>query len=232
MTTAATACDLVEDQRVSWMWPGAFLVVCVGWLIVPDPWGSLVSAVGFAVAGALCVGNAMRCRRLHCAFTGPLYLIAAGLFLGRAGGLGVPTGWIVAGAIGGTVAAYVPEWLGTRYFGAAEGASALAATGTLIAAGFVAACCLGPTLFVLFGVSVAGLGAFGSLEPYQPLFLLAGLGSWALAYQQQRRATATCADDACGTCRSRRLSGALLWGSLVALLLAAGYPYAVAHLVG
>ena len=60
MTTAATACDLVEDQRVSWMWPGAFLVVCVGWLIVPDPWGSLVSAVGFAVASALCVGNAMR----------------------------------------------------------------------------------------------------------------------------------------------------------------------------
>jgi mercuric ion transport protein len=106
---------------------------------------------------------------------------------------------------------------------------ALGAMGTLAASGLVAACCLGPTLFVLFGISLTGLSALGALEPYRPVFLLAGMGCWALAYRQRRRASAACAEDACGTPASRRLSGVVLWGSLIALVIAAGYPYAVAH---
>jgi mercuric ion transport protein len=105
----------------------------------------------------------------------------------------------------------------------------LGAMGTLVAGGLVAACCLGPTLFVLFGISLTGLSALGALEPYRPVFLLAGMGCWALAYRQWRRAGAACAEDACGTRASRRLSGVLLWGSLVVLVVAGVYPYAVAH---
>jgi mercuric ion transport protein len=222
------ACDWIQDRRVSWLWAAAFIVVAVGWLSVPDPVGAFLAAAGFMLAGALCTGNALHCRRTHCAITGPLYLIAAGLFIGRAYGLGVPAAAIVLGAVAGTGIAFIPEWYGARYLGSG-GASTLATTGTLFAAGLVAACCLGPTLFVLFGVSVASLGVLGVLEPYRWLFLLTGLACWAVAYRVRRRAA--CGDDTCGTPVSRRLSGVVLWGSLAALLAAAIYPYVVALVV-
>jgi outer membrane protein TolC len=56
-----------------------FALAGCGWLLAPGAWGSSATATGFAVAGALCVGNAIHCRRVHCALTGPLYL-AAGLY--------------------------------------------------------------------------------------------------------------------------------------------------------
>ena len=183
MSTTATACDLTEDRRLSWLWLAALLVVGTGWLLVAEPWGALLAAAGFADAGGLCVANALPCRRTHCAMTRPLYLLAALLFVARPLGLAVPAGLIIAGAVAGTVVAFIPEWLGTRYLDAGDGGSTLATTGTLLAAGLVAACCLGPTFFVLFGVSVAAFGCLGVLEPYRPFFLAVGLACWILAYQ-------------------------------------------------
>jgi mercuric ion transport protein len=227
-TASATGCergrsDWVRDRRVSWVWPAAFGAVTVGWLLIPGEAGSLLGAAGFAVAGTLCVGNAIHCRRLHCAVTGPLYLLAAALFGARAAGVAIPSGWI----IGGTAVGFVPEWLGRHYFELPRVAPSLATAGTFFAAGLVAACCLGPTLFVLFGVGITSLGALGALEPYRWAFLASGLGCWFLAYHQRRRATIACADKTCGTPSSRRLSGVLLWGSLAALIVAAVYPYVV-----
>ena len=113
----ASGSDWVRDNRVSWLWPAAFLAVGAGWLAVPDPAGSLLAATGFGVAGGLCVGNAVRCRRAHCIVTGPLYLLAALLLLSRVvGGVTMPVGFIVAASVVGTIFAYVPEWLGLRYF--------------------------------------------------------------------------------------------------------------------
>ncbi len=225
--TSVAACDWLQDRRVFWLWPAAFVVVSVGWLGVPDPAGALLAAAGFTLAGALCTGNALHCRRTHCAITGPLYLVAAGLFAGRAFGLGIPATLVVVGAVAGTVLAFVAEWRGSRYLGS-TGASVLATTGTLLAAGLVAACCLGPTLFVIFGVSLAGLGTLGVLEPYRWLFFSVGLACWAIGYRQRRRALTACAEDTCGTPTSRRFGGVLLWASLGALVLAAVYPYVIA----
>jgi hypothetical protein len=55
---------------------------------------------------------------VHCAFTGPLYLIAALLFGGRLLGLAIPAALIVTLAIVGSIAAFVPEWRGKKYFSA------------------------------------------------------------------------------------------------------------------
>lgn len=222
----ASRSDWARDRRVSWVWPAAFVVAGVGWLLVPGGAGALVAAAGFAVAGVLCVANAIHCRRVHCAITGPLYLLAAGLFLARATGRNIPGGGIIVGAIAGTALAFVPESVGKLYF-AAPGRGRAAFAGTLVAAGLVAACCLGPTLFVLFGVSIAGLGALGALEPYRWLFLLAGLACWVVAYRQRARSTAACVDETCGTPTTRWLSSLALWGSLAALVGAAVYPYLI-----
>src|SRR6266581_4267046 len=226
----AASSDLLRDRRVSWLWPAAFVLAGVGWLLVPGAAGALLAAAGFAVAGSLCVANAVHCRRVHCAVTGPLYLVAALLFVAKAGGWSIPGGWIVAGAGMGTAVAFVPEWLGKLYLDARpQGARVpVGAAGTLVAAGLVAACCLGPTLFVVFGVSIASVGALGALEPYRWLSLFAGLASWAVAYRERRRAMVACAAEACGTPRSRRFTGILVWASLAALLTAAAYPYVVA----
>src|SRR5439155_11405782 len=73
--------DWLRDRSVAWLWPAAFLTVLVGWLLVGGAPGDVLGSAGFGVAGALCVGNAARCRRVHCRVTGPLYLVAALLFL-------------------------------------------------------------------------------------------------------------------------------------------------------
>ena len=115
--------DWLRNARVAWLWPAALLTVVVGWLVVSGPRGDLLGAAGFAVGGILCIGNALRCRRAHCTATGPLYLVAALLFLVRAGGSNIPAGCIVAGAAVGTALAFVPEVLGSRYLGRAPGTS-------------------------------------------------------------------------------------------------------------
>src|SRR5262249_8470478 len=181
----------------------------------------VLAAGGFGVAGALCVGNAIHCRRVHCVVTGPLYLLAAALFGARSAGFAIPSGWIIVGAAIGTALAFVPEWLGRRYFASRPRTSSLATAGAFLAAGLVAARCLGPALFVLFGVGIASLGALGALEPYRWLFLAIGVGCWFLAYRQRGRATVACAEETCGTPSSRRLSAVLLWGSLAALIVGA-----------
>ena len=230
MSTTAPVRDLLQDRRVSWLWPAALIVVGVAWLFLYEPWSTIVAAAGFGVAGGLCVVNATQCRRTHCAFTGPLYIVAAVLFLARARGMHLPANWIILGTAVGTVLAFVPEWLGTRYLAEIDGASTAATTGALLAAGLAAACCVGPTLFVLAEVAGAGLGSLGALEPYRPLFLLAGLACWGFAYQRQHHAQ--CEAEACGTPTTRRMTRALLWGSLVVLMIAASYPYALVYLVG
>jgi hypothetical protein len=108
--------DWLRNHRVAWLWPAAFLAVLVGWLLVPGGPGDMLAAAGYAVAGGLCVGNTARCRRVHCAVTGPLYLVAALLFLGRAGGAATPAGWIVVATVVGTALAFMPEAFGKRYF--------------------------------------------------------------------------------------------------------------------
>jgi hypothetical protein len=107
--------DFLRSRRTAWLWPAAFGTVAAGWLVLPPTAGALVAAGGFAVAGALCVANAVHCRRTHCVATGPIYLVAAVLFVTRAAGADMPAGWIVVGAALGTVLAYTPEWLGRPY---------------------------------------------------------------------------------------------------------------------
>ena len=48
----------------------------------------------------------------------------------------------------------------------------LSTLGSLVPSFLVSTCCLGPTLYVLFGVSVGGLSVFAPLDPYRPVFMV------------------------------------------------------------
>jgi len=52
----------------------------------------------------------------------------------------------------------------------------ISSLGSLMPSFLVSTCCLGPTLYVFFGVSMGGLSVFTPLEPYRPVFLLAATG--------------------------------------------------------
>jgi len=112
--------DWLRDRRVSWMWFAAFGVAALGWLAIPGAWGALLAAAGFTTAGGLCAVNAVRCRRVHCVVTAPVYLLAGLAFLLRAGGANVAAHTIIAAAAVGTIVGFIPEWLGRRYWNSAR----------------------------------------------------------------------------------------------------------------
>ncbi len=105
----------------------------------------------------------------------------------------------------------------------------LATSGALGLSVLIASCCIGPTLFLLFGVSVGSLGAFSVLEPYQPIFIGAGLVALGFAGDRIFRTSPTgeeCADDACAPdSRTRRFTRRFFIVAVVLFMGAAAYPY-------
>ena len=63
-----------------------------------------------------CGANAFGCGRLHCYFTGPLFLLGAVATLLRGFEIVfLPWSWIGYGLLGGTLFAYIPEWVRGKY---------------------------------------------------------------------------------------------------------------------
>ena len=85
-------------------------------------WRPALWIAGLGVAGVLCVANAVRCRRLHCYITGPVFLAGALLSaLNAAGVTHIPwmkLGW---GVVIGAAVGMIIEALAGKY---AQGASA------------------------------------------------------------------------------------------------------------
>jgi hypothetical protein len=52
-------------------------IVASGFLAPGSPWRSIVWAAALATMGFACTLNALRCGRVHCYITGPLYLLGA-----------------------------------------------------------------------------------------------------------------------------------------------------------
>jgi hypothetical protein len=69
--------------------------------------------------GTACLANARRCRRTHCRFTGPFFILMAGLVAGHAFGI-LPLGTYSWGILGGgtLVGAVVIWWASERVWGA------------------------------------------------------------------------------------------------------------------
>lgn len=97
---------------------------------------------------------------------------------------------------------------------------ALPVIGAVTAAFAASACCLGPAILALLGVS--GVGFAARFAPYRPFFLAAtaislGAGFW-FAYRRQRD------DCGCAVPRRRRATRVALWISAVLAVAIAVYP--------
>jgi hypothetical protein len=100
--------DLTGSRWSLLLWRVPWLLVLIGYFSNAVARTALWS-VGFTVGGIACLINARRCGRLHCFYTGPLYLGAAAASLLYGMGL-LPLGpngwdWIVGVAIGGSLIA-------------------------------------------------------------------------------------------------------------------------------
>ena len=99
----------------------------------------------------------------------------------------------------------------------------------------IASCCIAPTLFLLFGVSIGALGALSSLEPYQPYFVGAGVLALSFAGHQIFRSVeieAACEDDACAPdSQSRRVTRRFFFLAVALFVGASAYPYVLTALL-
>jgi hypothetical protein len=81
------------------------------------PWRQTLWPTAFFWAGGLCLGNALLCGRVHCTFTGPLYLLTG--LAAQAKVLGwLSIDWTVlwAAVAVGTVLSLIPEWTWKVYW--------------------------------------------------------------------------------------------------------------------
>lgn len=108
----------------------------------------------------------------------------------------------------------------------------LAVGGVIGVSLLIGACCLGPALFLVFGVSIGALGMLAFLEPYRPLFV--ALGGGALAYAAWRAwmpapsdsGGAECVDESCApNSKQRRRMRLIVTFVAVIYGLAIVYPH-------
>jgi len=113
----------------------------------------------------------------------------------------------------------------------------LAAGGAIGVSFLIASCCIAPAIFLLFGVSVGALGALSALEPYRPIFMVAGgmalvyAGGW-IFRPARRGQPADCEDGACAPAGPARRRTRMLFAiAVVAFAAAVAYPYVIASLI-
>ena len=93
-----------------------------------------------------------------------------------------------------------------------------------IAALFASACCLGPLVLVLAGVSGAWIGNLAALEPYQPIFAAASAVALFFAWRGIWRPAACAPDAACAVPRVNRMYKFFFVAATLLLAAALGFP--------
>jgi mercuric ion transport protein len=106
----------------------------------------------------------------------------------------------------------------------------IAGAGTIVAAFLAASCCIGPAVFIVFGVSVGFLGKLAFLEAYSPWFigtaaLLLGYSFYKLYF---RPVQCACEEDF----RARRISRVIFWIGTASLVFALTFRKVLVFLAG
>ncbi|RJP65639.1 MAG: mercuric ion transporter MerT [Comamonadaceae bacterium] len=98
-----------------------------------------------------------------------------------------------------------------------------------LAALFASACCLGPLVLIMVGISGAWISHLTALEPYQPLFIGVALVALFLAARKIWRPAGACEPDQVCAIPGVGRAYKMLFGVVVLLLVAAmGFPL-IAH---
>lgn len=107
---------------------------------------------------------------------------------------------------------------------------AMTAVGSVASAILASACCIGPVVFAMLGISGAAMAS--RLEPLRPYLLILTYGMLGSAfYSSYRLSPLACAPDgACQMPRTNRFGKVLLWIAAVVVLLATTFPFYAGYL--
>lgn len=105
-----------------------------------------------------------------------------------------------------------------------------AATGSVVSGILASACCIGPVVFAMLGISGAAMAQ--RLEPLRPYLLMLTYGLLGCAfYLTYRPSPSACGPDgSCEMPRTNRMGKAMLWVAAVVVLLATAFPYYALYL--
>lgn len=101
--------------RLLWAGTGAAMILGAVGTLAGHSWTAVPAGIGLVVAGSLCCLNAAASKRVHCTFTGPLFLALGALVLLNILAL-LPWSALWLGLGLGTFAAFVPEMRGRVYW--------------------------------------------------------------------------------------------------------------------
>ena len=101
---------------------------------------------------------------------------------------------------------------------------------TLIAgviAGLTAsACCAGPLILLMLGISGSWIGNLSVLEPFRPIFIILAIGLLFLAYRKIFLKQQNCSiDTACATSNGQKTQKTLFWATTLIILLSIAFPW-------
>ena len=110
----------------------------------------------------------------------------------------------------------------------------LAAAGGVLGALAASSCCIVPLALFALGIGGAWIGNLTALAPYQPIFVVATLGSLGAGYYLvYRRPKAACAEGAdCARQRPNRFVKLALWVATALVAAAIAFPFVAPALLG
>lgn len=96
----------------------------------------------------------------------------------------------------------------------------------LLAGITASACCAGPLVLLMLGVSGSWISNFSALEPYRPIFIgITGIFLW-LAYRKIYRKPQICnTEAACATQQGQRIQRILFWVIAMIIALSILFPW-------
>lgn len=111
------ACGNRLIQFTVWQVPYFLLIAGIVAFWFNTEWSGWLWFAGFSWLGVACISNALHCKRKHCFFTGPVYLILGIIsLLINLNLLSIHWHYIWILFFLGTLMAYATEWNGRKYF--------------------------------------------------------------------------------------------------------------------
>ncbi|WFE77282.1 mercuric transporter MerT family protein [Roseinatronobacter sp. S2] len=96
------------------------------------------------------------------------------------------------------------------------------AAGGVLGAFLASACCIGPLVLLMLGISGAWISTLTALEPYKPIFAVIALGFIAAGFRQVyfRKPTVCEPGSYCARPSSARITKTALWAALILVVAA------------
>jgi len=96
----------------------------------------------------------------------------------------------------------------------------------LLAGLTASACCAGPFVLLMLGISGSWIGNLSALEPYRPIFIVVAFVFLGLAFRKIYLTPKTCSTDAvCATRQGKQSQQIIFWITTLIVVLSIAFPW-------